>query len=483
MPFGDDIANLIVPDQSEPNPLDWLRAKLGPSWLDRATAEVQRQTGILNAGGGLADMLADTSETQDLASGFGGTTKAVRAPRVPIPKYFSEPFDPNKVNLGKSGQVMPGIQTVADPYRTMYPGIYRNPKEIAEIAASHLVPEDPAMKQLWGVTRGDLDEIVKDRIGNRQDPGVILAKNPSGSVAAQNIMTPQNTQRLIDILGEAGKVPGLAHTDAWYVMDPMYQRMVQLFGPEEALARYRHLNTMTGMASPSSDVMREIMRGTTAHWLEAQGRFKDFAKWAHIAKEDRPRSFPADLAYMEPHPYAGTSVVKPMEKYLARGRVLESENPKVPLYVGASGVPQTGFQTASPVGDAHWSRGVGLADTRKGPTDVGASFSRPELQTVQPWWESDVAHAVGLQPVSAQSRLWTVLGPQTGVESALGAGKLELFSQQIKQAAYRLGISPEKARDLILSGGAGAGVLAGAVPMIRQDEPWPALTDHLQGGL
>jgi hypothetical protein len=63
--------------------------------------------------------------------------------------------------------------------------------------------------------------------------------------------------------------------------------------------------------------------------------------------------------------------------------------------------------------------------------------------------------------VPAQARLWTILGPQTGVDSPLGQGKLELLSQQIMTAAKRLGISPEQARDKFLRGEAGAGMLAG----------------------
>lgn len=55
------------------------------------------------------------------------------------------------------------------------------------------------------------------------------------------------------------------------------------------------------------------------------------------------------------------------------------------------------------------------------------------------------------------------LGPQTGVESELGAPKLELLAKQIMVAAKRLRISPEQARDLILSGKAGAGILGGAM--------------------
>lgn len=365
-------------------------------------------------------------------------------------------------NAGVDAPPNPLIQTVADPFRNHFPGIYGNPREIAAEAAARVIPEDPALRRLWGVSRGDLDQIALGRVGN-EEPKLHLAKNPKGSLAAQNIQTPQNTQRLIDILGEAGKYPGLKHADAWYVLDPMFQRLEQMFGREEAVKRYRHLNTMTGMASPGSDVLTEIQRGTGAHWLEQQGRFGDFEKYAGVPEEFRGRQkFPQDMRYIAGHPYHRTSQSEPMAKYIEAGAI-QSKVPKVPLYTHASGVPETGFQTAGPVGDAHFSRGVGLSDTRRGPSDVQGSFSTPEYQTLQPWWQHEVAGKVGIESVPAQARLWTALGPQTGVESPLGQGKLELFSRQIMRAAQRLGVSPETARDMVLSGKAGAGVVAAGV--------------------
>lgn len=385
---------------------------------------------------------------------------ARRAKRYAEPEYTEG--GSRIFNKGVEGPPDPAVQTVADPYRMMYPGIYRDPRIIAEEAASRVGPEDPAMKQLWGVTRGDLREMAQGRVGNEAPVVPMGGPRSRGSLAAQNIQTPQNTQRLVDILGEAGKHEGLRNADAWYVMDPVYRRLVEM-GVNDPVARYRHLNTLTGMASPGSDVATEIARGTAAHWLERQGRFGDFQKYAGIPEELRGRvKFPQDMRRVPGHPYHRTSQGDPMAKYLERGAI-QSDSPKVPLYVHASGVPETGFQTTGPVGDAHFSRGVGLADTRKGPTDVGASFSRSEYQTLQPWWQHEVAGQVGLESVPAQARLWTALGPQTGVQSALGAPKLEILSQQIMEAARRLRISPEQARDLVLSGNAGAFMRGGAV--------------------
>jgi hypothetical protein len=142
---------------------------------------------------------------------------------------------------------------------------------------------------------------------------------------------------------------------------------------------------------------------------------------------------------------------------------MQMSSPKVPMYIEASGVPETGFQTATPVGDAHWSRAVGLADTRgaktiKGKEVVpGASVSNPEMSMLGPWWREEIAAPLGLESVPAQARAWGTFSPQTGVTTPIGAPKLELIAKQIMHTAKRMGVSPETARDYVLSGKTYAG--------------------------
>lgn len=134
-----------------------------------------------------------------------------------------------------------------------------------------------------------------------------------------------------------------------------------------------------------------------------------------------------------------------------------------------AGVPETGFQTDLPVGDAHFSRGVGLADVRGDRTSKGqpvvpqGSVTTPEMQMLHPWWQHQVAAPAGLESVPAQALMWGAYSPYTGVESAIGAPKLEILSTQIGKIAARLGVSPETARDLVITGKAGAYRLGGSV--------------------
>ena len=451
----DDVAPMRVEPEADDSPVRFRTASPLVNITDR---DIDR---AINVGLGAATVGGEGKIARKAVDDAGAAMRAARrSKRYAEPEYA--PTGTLITNKGVDNPPNPKIQTVAEPYRMMYPGIYRDPRIIAEEAAARVGPEDPSMKRLFGVTRGDLRDMAQGRVGN-EEPRLHLFNGPRGALAAQNIQTPQNSQRLIDILEEGGKHEGLRTADAWYIMDPVYRRMAELFGPEEAIKRYRHFNTLTGMASPSSNVTTEINRGTAAHWLDRQGRFEDFKKYAGIPEYMRARvKFPADMRAVPGHSYHRTSQAGPMEKYLEHGSI-QSKQPKVPLYVHASGVPETGFQTTGPVGDAHFSRGVGLADTRKGPTNVQGSFSTREYETLQPWWQHDVAGPAGLESVPAQARLWTTLGPQTGVDSALGAPKLELLSQQIMEAARRLRISPERARDMVLSGETGAFLTGGRV--------------------
>ena len=353
------------------------------------------------------------------------------------------------------GKVSKRQQTVKNAQRMAYPGIYGRPDEIAALAASRVAPEDPILKQLFGVTRADMYQQAHGRQGMAHLgmlPGA--AANPKGSMATEGVMNPRNEQRILDVMTEARKHQGLSHgMEPWYYMDPLFERMVQLLGIEKATQEYKKMNALMGMASSSSEVNTEIPRGSLAYWLQNQGRFDEFVKHGGKRSEDRPSNFgatPGHLAHKTAH-------ALPMQKFLERGEV-DMNSPKVPMYIEASGVPATGFQTRTPVGDAHWSRAVGLADTRnpktiKGQEVVpGASVSTPEMSALGPWWRQKIANKLGLESVPAQALAWGAFSPQTGVTTPVGAPKLELLAKQIGHTAKRLGVTPETARDLVLTG-------------------------------
>lgn len=361
--------------------------------------------------------------------------------------FFSKVVPPERRPPSGIGYSKP---TVRDPVGYEYPGIYGDPRELVAEAVSRVAPESENLKKLFGVTRADLYDIGKNRVGN-MEPTLAMAPNPKGSLAAENIMTPQNEQRLRNILEEAGKYHSLRHgMDAWYVMDPLFQVMVKQFGLDEAKNRYKVLNTLKGMASPGSEVPTEINRGMAAYYMHNQGRFPEFVEHGGKSAERRGADFPAEIADVMGHPYHSTSQAGPMQRFLQSGEV-EMGTPKVPTYIPASGVPEIGFQTKFPVPDAHYTRIIGMGDTRTS-MDPGVSMKMPEYQQVAPWWERNIANPMGLQSVAAQGRIWGAGSGATGVSSPIGAPKLEMFADYIAGRAARHGISSEDAMKRILEG-------------------------------
>lgn len=335
----------------------------------------------------------------------------------------------------------------------LYPDVYKNPRLLAEEAESRVVPENPLLKRLWGVDRQDMFDIASSRPGNREP---VLAAPPERTrginYAAEGVMTPANVSRLQNILDEGYNQPGLrTGMMPWYYMDPVYQRLEQMFGPEGARNRYNLFNTSTSMMSPASNVPTEINRGLGAYHLALQGRFDDFVRGGGKPSAAAPGVLPSYMTdRMKGHLAHSTSQAGPLSKYIETGDV-EMGSPKVPLYIQSSGVPETGFQTKLPVPDAHWTRILGMPDVRR-TADPEVSMKMNEYRPVGPWFREEVAKPREMEAVPAQALLWGTGSGATGVDSPIGAPKLEMLSQHIGDVAKHYRISPETARDLILQG-------------------------------
>lgn len=351
----------------------------------------------------------------------------------------------------------------ANPEGSPYPKIWESPRSMAAEAAEAVAPEDAALRMLFGVTRDDLYEMSK-RAGNR--PGVIAEPSrPRGSEVGEAVTTPRNTQRMQDILAEAQRHPELYKgMHSWYVMDPAYKRLVELYGPEEGGRLYERFNTYTTMASPGSDVLTEFKRGAAANYFSREGAFDLFDRYGGLPEPEKAKllaraakegdnyllAYGPELAGVPGHPYHSTSQAGPMRSYLETGDV-DMKSPKVPLYMQASRPPELGFQTNSPVPDAHFTRLVGISDARRS-ADPGASMRTAEYLPVRDWWRDKVTAPMGIEAVPGQAIVWGAGSRATGVESAIGAPKLELLAAHIMQRARQTGLDPFFVRDQILAG-------------------------------
>lgn len=363
---------------------------------------------------------------------------------------------PKAVSKGKS--------TIRGALRKAFPGIYDSPIEIAQRAEAMVLPESENLSKLFGVTRADLAKAAQEP-GTAKGEIPFAPKKPRGSEKTKKIMAPANTQRLINALQATETyAPRLREgMTGWYMMEPAYLRLVELVGPEEAAKRYQRLNALTAMSSPSSDVITELKRGTAANKLAQEGRFEEFLNYGGLPLEERQAlGLPQDMLDFPSHAYHGTAQAPAMQQYLLHGKPMLS-SPKVPLYLQASQASALGRQSDIPVGDAHWSRAVGLADVRplkkvKGELKIpGQSVSTSELAVLAPWWREKIAKEAGMEAVPAQATAWGAFSPSTGVDTPIGQPKLEILSDLIQKTSQRLNIPMERARDMVLLGEAQAG--------------------------
>lgn len=363
-----------------------------------------------------------------------------------------------------------GQSTLPNPLRTAFPGVYDDPRVVAQRAEQMVLPESPNLSRLFGVTRADLSRAAQTP---GTAPGFIpnAPKKPRGSEKTDQIMSEPNTQRLVEgLLATEDYAPRLREgMTGWYIMDPAYQRLVELVGPAEATRRFERFNALTAMSSPSSDVITELRRGTAANKLAQEGRFEEFMKYGGLSLEERARmGLPTDLLDFPAHAYHNTAQAPAMEAFLESG-MPQLGSPKVPLYLQASQASAIGRQSDIPVGDAHWSRGVGLADVRpmrmvKGqPKIPGQSVSTAELAVLAPWWRQNVAREAGMESVPAQATAWGLYSPATGVDTPIGQPKLEILADLTERTAQRLNIPIERARDMVLLGEAQAGNISPAM--------------------
>jgi hypothetical protein len=353
-----------------------------------------------------------------------------------------------------------GRSTIRGAGRKTIPGIYDDPREIVERASRAVAPESEAMQQLFGVTREDLADIAMSRAPTNYLPPGAPAR-PRGTDYAELVMQPANTNRLVDILGESLDSPLRPGMTGWYIFDPVYNRLKELVGEDEAQKMFLDLNTLTGVHSANAAVANELTRGSAMNWLNREGRLDDYLRFG--GKAGLPGS-PIDMATIPGHMAHKTAHVVPALRYLETGEL--SREAKTPAYIASSTPPELGTNINFPVGDAHFVRGIGLSDVRpetKDPTSRFASWSMPEAMQLSDWFARDVARRAGLPGVPGQALLWGALSPTTGVKSKIGAPKLEILSDLIMQTANRLRITPEEARDMVLTGKAYAGKAEGGL--------------------
>jgi len=341
--------------------------------------------------------------------------------------------------------------TVKDPVRSAFPGIYDDPKEIMQRLGEGK-PESPHLKEIFGKTRKDLhdDALARGDVEPKTPiPGI--APKGAGSAHAHQVKTPENAERIRNII-QAYKEhdpSGYHGMVGWYEMDPMYHSIKKILGGSKDAADkvFHTLNSLTAYASPMSPVGVEIKRGTAAAMMAAEGNFDKFAKHGNLPQAKAPAALQAkNFELGNEGTMAHGSQAPAMGRFLESGQ--EANAVKTGTYRRSSDAPsRTGseHQNTQAVGDSHWSRGVGLADVRNAK-DFDGSAKGTEMKVLAKWYHDEVARHpdIDLPSTSAQAVQWGALSKETGVDSPIGAPKLEIWADMIAKAAEREGIPPKE---------------------------------------
>lgn len=331
-----------------------------------------------------------------------------------------------------------------------YP-IWDDPKAIAKEAENNVADPSPLLKTI-GTSREEMEDIARGRYTSPDSftPGGVVIGG-RGSAHSQGLVTTQNTERMMELL-DTLQTHAPSMTEGmlpWYIMDPAFRFLEGRHGTAAATEAMERTNIFSSPMSAGSPVDWEVQRGILARDMDQLGIFDFFE---NIAGQ------PGAAGYDVPgHPYASSAQLPAIRKVRGSGQyaqMIDPRAPKVHSYHGAA-IPgqMLGFQTAWPVGDAHWARGVGLADVR-GAKNFGASASGSEIATLGPWFR-DLAAALErpLPAVPAQALQWGGLAKRTGVESKVGATKLEFFLDMAQQLSAKEGIPVEDAIDRVFGVG------------------------------
>ena len=325
--------------------------------------------------------------------------------------------------------------TVRGRERVAFPKVYRDPRIIVNESAGRVSEESPLLKQLFGVDRYDLDAMTREMPHNLAAPYYVATRPPE---YLPGLKGKANTQRIQDILSIAENDPRFAGSYGWYQSEPLRQRFIEL-NPEGA-RDFDRFSQLGAALSPSTAVPKEIERSSVAYLMDKQGRLSDFLD---------PRNMPKGYG----HAYHTTAHNAGVRNILERGDFRPEQlkmAPKTRVYYGS----RTGENLDVPTADAHFVRGIGLADLRPATKadDFGSSISATELDPITQWYRGDVASPVGMRASPAQALQWNAMGTSTGVDTELGVPFLELLSRRIGDVAASERVRPSIVRDEFIRG-------------------------------
>jgi len=371
-------------------------------------------------------------------------------------------------------------QTVTNPKRNAYPGIYDDPRNILERSGGAMAEVNPLMEELFGVTRKDLDDATRamEPQFTHQQP-LPVKQTDRGAPYREQIENKANTSRIRDVLSLAKDDPRLEGSYGWYQMDPLRQAFIDEAGVVDGMRRFDDFLQRGSVLSAGTDVGTEIRRASLAGMLSEQGRINEFIDSPLTSgvkvNEAFPDIFGGDIkeAGKYGHIYHKTSHRPGLKRIEQDGKFYNDKTArdaaKTPAYYNS----KTGDNLAFPTADAHFMRALGYPDARAGG-DFGRSVDSTEAGHVRDYFRNEVANPIGMEGSPAQALLWNAMAKETGVKSKLSKPYLELITDGIEREAKRLGIPNKQVlSDFIMGRGKLGAYGAGSVNAMMGEEEQP----------
>lgn len=317
-------------------------------------------------------------------------------------------------------------------------------------------------------------------------------------------MVPKNgpPERIVDALANPEVEQGINETvqrgiegggKEWYNTEPVLDRMRGIMASGQADPAYARLMDLMAATSPRARVPDNVRTGSYYNYLmqngipipeKPAGGYGSIAQNLHrqnvqglaerggwdIYKNPKPASFSSNLqgnqqvATIDTHNFRLPGILSSDPRFLETSVAELAKTPESALETlrrQYPGLPEEVAHSAISIKPGKTSINYKPQDwVNKGYISMDDAVNDPALWTSKPrdneygyyeQWQQDQAKKMGISPAQYQASMWLGGGDTTGLGSAAEPfmGTLEA---RIRYTADRLGMDPEKVRDMMLKG-------------------------------
>ena len=428
-------------------PEDWMMSGQQPpaatydyvppqSWLQKAGDLARRDVATYQQGGVpamMGQLAEDSSGEQDLAGGFGGNIRSVKAPFV------------EGVGAAVGRALSPEVRSAPG---TLFD--YSNIHDVPDVRQYDLPRYEPP--------RG-VSERVQDLVGNKK---------------VEQLMQDQ-IQKGADI-----------NAQTFYYNEPLREAFVSELGKkkgEPAFARYMDYVAAT---SPRSDVETNARNASYYYWLEKQGLpvpekggvnpqpYGHMAQNLHRENASNIRSGEYFDPYANPKPLSfsqnlqGNFAPVTVDAHAFKLPAMLSRDPE---FLAGSLKLEKGQPTINPT-KMYEGGDLSMRDAVKQPVYWAARPNRNEYGAMEQYYKRLAADA-GMTPAQTQAAAWAGGGDITGLGSVAGDPFMRSVENRAIKTAAERGITPAEALSQMMRGKAPLLGLGGAAVMgnlAKQDD-------------